>query len=172
MTVINPLRELLAIKDDVKEIREELSPNSGSSLKDIVISTNKNVQTILARNRTISQFDSRPCFETDDRGLYTWVNRSFLRLVGLTMSELMDHGWKNVLSRDDASRVIYDWNLAIAEKREFQATYTIVDGDGESHKVSCHAIPMVDNSNNLLGYIGFLVKTEIDVAERVLPIQL
>lgn len=168
--VFKPIMMLPQFMDQVDAIAKELRTNGGSSLKDVVMRMNDNVTRILARNRAISQLDPRPIFETDRDGLCVWVNRSYLRLVGLSMPELIGHGWKNILNVEDYSRVVTDWQSAVLEKREYFTAYQIIDSTGCFHHVTCHALPMFNEDTVLLGYIGFLTKIGNTPHEELIPV--
>lgn len=160
--LIRPITELPSLIQRVETLTKEMSTNGGSSMKDIILSIKMDLKHIIAHKRASAQLDPRPIFETDKNGQCVWVNRAFLRLVGLSIQDVMNHGWKNILCADDLNRVVTDWEVAVRERREYLTSYRIVNTAGQIIRVSCQALPMLDEGANLFGYIGFLTRTEAD----------
>lgn len=170
VTAANTNKEMLKnIIEKTKSIESELSTNSGKSIKDLIIkiseasekmaiATNSldfEIKRIEARQWSIMINNSDvPMFETNKDGLCIRANKAYLELVGLTLDEVLNNGWVNVIFVDDRKLVQYEWDSAIEDERTFDLKYKIYNN--RTNKVSlirCIAQPVLVEKE-LIGYIG------------------
>lgn len=170
--VIRPLAQLPEFMSKIEVITKELTTNGGSSLKDKVIATSRDVKLILSRSLAVTQLDPRPIFEMDRHGLCTWVNKSYLKLVGLSIGDVLGHGWKNILHSDDLHRIAEGWASAVSERREFVTTFRIVNANGLNKEVIWRAIPMSADQDVILGYIGYMMQRDRSAREAGQPVDI
>lgn len=144
-------RELLR-KVDV--IAEEMVPNGGNSLKDIVHRIEKEVTLSSERAKAVLADDRAAIFETDSEGNCVWVNRTYSRVVKRTPHELMGHGWVNAIAKVDRERVVTGWNIAVSEDREFADEFSFETPEGEIIPCRVVSYKMINRSKDTIGYLG------------------
>lgn len=94
-----------------------------------------------------------PIFTTDDKGLITWANRSFLNILGRQISDVTGSGWETAIHQDDRDRVTKEWYESVEENRNFDLQYRCVRSDDEIILVRCKAF-----GGQKTGYFGILTK--------------
>ena len=152
------LKPYTTITEDIQKIREELTSNSGKSLKDCVKKIHHDVQantdltrTIMCRQRWILDNRSEPIFEADENGNFTWVNESFVRLTKRSIQDLLNNKWKNIVEESARDSAFSHWDQAIKEKRNFEETIVVTDKKGRKFSTMCMATIQEDGK-----YIGYL----------------
>ena len=88
-------------------------------------------------------------FETDNNGKVVWVNAKYIKLVKRELPFLLGHGWKNILTPEDRDRVIHNWEQCVADNRDSEDIFTIIDSKGNRMKVFSAAC-----KTEKYGYIG------------------
>jgi len=154
----NMTESISLINEDIKDIKKELTSNSGSSLKDLVFTIKADVKsntdlttTILNRQRWMLDNRSEPIFEANKDGKFTWVNDSFIKLTDRGLKDLKGHNWVNVLHEDSRNNILKDWFLAVENKRNFEHSVEIVDGKNNVYDAKIVAHRQEDGN-----YIGTL----------------
>lgn len=156
------LEKLESTQEDIKK---ELSPNSGTSMKDVInnlaISMKKVEKTTASiaeqsqraevRQQYLFSTSDSPIFETDNEGHYLFANKAFQKLIGRNMEELKGFGWLNIIHPDDRNKVKTELESAIGDRRNFELTYRIVCKQKIIYEVVCEALPLEGKGN---GYIG------------------
>jgi PAS domain S-box-containing protein len=144
------------IEKKMEYVHKELSYNSGTSIKDKICkiqeTSNKNIQlvnSVLCKQRWLLDNKPEPIFETDDKGLFTWVNESFIRLVKRGKDDLLGSKWKIIISEEERDSCYKHWEEAIEEKRNFEQTIFITDKKGQKYSCKCVASLQEDGK-----YIG------------------
>jgi PAS domain-containing protein len=146
--------EKLAEKLDF--IVSQLSPNGGSSLRDAVNRLEKHQR--ISESKMAQYLDTKDAaiFETDANGLYTWVSKSYEKLVGRPKIELINWGWTVPILGADLESIRYEWDLAVKQKRIFEASYRI-ERAGVIIHCRCRAIPVLFN-DEVVAWTGILVE--------------
>lgn len=146
------------LNKNIKDILDEVKPNSGKSLKDQVIEikekVNKDSQTIniiCSRQKWLLDNRPEPIFECDTSGSCTWVNEKYCQLLQHDIDYFKGNGWKNGIHNEDRRRVEEEWEKAIEDKRTSICEYRMVDREGTVYKVKATA-----NRNENYGYIGHI----------------
>ena len=134
---------------ELRQVRAELQPNSGSSLHDVV-------HAIAAAQRARDDRDADPLFWTDNLGRCTHVNRAYLRMTGRSREELVGSGWLNCVDFADRSRIRDRWREAVQEARDFDELFLLLDHRGEVYRVHARATRLLGSTGRLLGYYGEL----------------
>jgi PAS domain-containing protein len=152
-----------SIGTEIKEIKKELTYNSGTSLKDLVNNIKSDVKsntelttTILNRQRWMLDNRSEPIFETNKQGKFTWVNDSFIRLTDRGFKDLKDNNWINILDEDTRNDIANDWYLAVSSKRNFEHTVKIIDGKNNVFQAKIVAHRQEDG--NYIGTLNNIIK--------------
>lgn len=166
--VLNKLKPYTTITDDIKQIKSELTSNSGKSLKDLVkkievdVESNTNLtKTILCRQRWILDNRNEPIFEADEKGNFTWVNEAFVKLTKRSCYDLMGTKWKNIIAEPNRDMVYSHWDNAIKEKRNFEETILITDRKGKNFSAKCIASIQEDGK-----YMGSFCNLK-DLSEQI-----
>lgn len=97
----------------VQKVEKEITPNSGSSMKDAM-------RIIKAEIEASNWLSPRPSFRTTSHGINTFVNESYCNLVGATSNELLKLGWKNyIVDPDDGDDYMRRWLESAKEYSQF-----------------------------------------------------
>jgi len=89
------------IDDRLKRVEYEISPNSGTSMKD-------SLNIIKAEIDANNWLSPRPSFRCTSTGINTFVNEAYCQLCGVNADELMRLGWKSFASDEDQADDYYD----------------------------------------------------------------
>lgn len=135
------LRALPTLISDIADIRAEVRPENGPSLK-VSVQNNQTaldaVQASLtiveAKQRGLVATLARATFETDES--FNWVdcNMAMERLTGLGFSHLERKRWVSRIHEEDRADVMQEIAHAVADRRGATATFRFVktlDGEGE-----------------------------------------
>lgn len=143
-----------ALKKDLAEIRAELRPNGGTSLRDVV----DTMALELTRNggiqRRLLNASSVPQFHCDALGEYYFVNEAYLELVGRDYDEVMDLNWLNCIAIEARETVEEVWNHCVRDKRIFEMPFDYVQPTGKRIPVLCRAEPVFDRNQKVVMWIG------------------
>lgn len=126
-----------------------------------LINVSKKVDAIANTMRATNNTNTRlATFETDAQGRCVYVNRTYLRWVGLTFEEVHYWGWLNAVHPDDRQRVYRAWKDAVADSRRFQDQYRLVHSDGTVFLVDGNAEPIPEGGYPAERWVGSLIKVE------------
>lgn len=124
--------EVQAVKKTSEELRSQWSPNGGSSPLDLLY-------LLAARQGAQDNDDDRPSWETDAQGRCKWVNAAYVRHTGRLPDEVTGSGWINAVHPEDRDWVREEYAAAVAEDRDFEATYRLWDHrSGTAYTVAAH----------------------------------
>ena len=147
----------------LEQVVKELHPNGGSSLRDSldrlehkVSHTHQLTKLVLRMQRITDEHAGIATFLTDEHGQCIYANSHYLGMVGLSESEVLRDGWKNVMADKERERVGPRWQEAIRERRDFhsQITYTNYR-TGETKTVNVDAFVVMDDGD-LIGWAGYV----------------
>jgi PAS domain-containing protein len=89
------LLEQESVKKDLQVIKKEVTPNSGSSIKDIVTELRSTTSRIEIRQKKLDQrskaalhYTSAALFEIDSSGRIIWGNELFIKMTGSSIEGL------------------------------------------------------------------------------------
>lgn len=100
-------------------------------------------------------------FEADHDGLFKYVNRTFLRWVGLTFAEVENNGWRNAIHHDDRDHVVRNWESAVRDSRRFHERFRLLHSDGVTViYVDANAEPIPEGAFPAERWVGSLIRTE------------
>jgi PAS domain S-box-containing protein len=101
-------------------------------------------------------------FRLNADGKFIFTNDRWRRIVGLSAEDASMEEWSQTLHPDDRARVMEAWHEAKAVFETFCSEYRILRSDGEVVWVIGEAVPELDASGVVCGYIG----TITDITER------
>jgi PAS domain S-box-containing protein len=157
----------LEMRAEVKEIRDELKYNGGSSTKDMIkmlIDNDSKKTQILERlesgmndMRLIQKINDitsdQMKFSMDHQGSCTFINEAFLKMFGYTWRDLEGFNWESVIHDDDIEEVQARWKSAIQKRSRYTGEQRIVCANGECKYVRVTGYPIVENGE-LKGFYG------------------
>lgn len=159
-------RKLKELQDKHEEIAskmnfivEQLSPNSGSSLRDVINRLEASQAIYEAKLMQYLESKQAIMFETSAEGLYLWVSKAYEDLTGRSESELRNWGWTLSVDAEDIALVRSEWYVAIDQKRVFEKTYKIRNVDGHLVNCYCRAVPTILNGK-VIGWVGSIQPIE------------
>jgi len=141
----------------INHILEELTPNHGSSIKDKInkMDAQLSENTLLTgrifdRQRWILDNEEIIVFESDNDGKCVWVNKKYCDWLKRDNKYFLGHGWKNAIHPDDREQTSEYWEECVADSRDSENLFRMVDRDGKIYNVYCIANKSTDNN----GYMG------------------
>jgi PAS domain S-box-containing protein len=141
----------------INHILEELTPNHGSSIKDKInkMDSQLSENTLLTgrifdRQRWILDNEDIIVFESDNDGKCVWANKKYCDWLKRDDKYFLGHGWKNAIHPDDRERTSEYWEECVADSRDSENLFRMVDRDGKIYNVYCIANKSTDNN----GYMG------------------
>lgn len=156
--LVRLIKDYSEVNRKLDTILVELSPNGGTSIKDIINRIDKAICLSSERQRAILADSANAIFEADETGNFVWVNRTYMRLTHRSFFELTGTGWINSVSKKDRQRIMDAWALSIAQQREFSEDLDLELPNGDYIPVSVNTYIMKDPQRNILGYIGIITK--------------
>ena len=101
------------IDSRVKKVEYEITPNSGSSMKDAM-------RIIRAEIEAANWLQPRPSFRTTSFGVNTFVNEAYCNLCGATSDELLKLNWKNfIYAPEEGDDYMRRWLESAKEYSQF-----------------------------------------------------
>ena len=110
-------------------------------------------------------------FRTDAQGRCLYVNRTYEKISGLTLTDAMGNGWGDAMHPDDRERVISEWRSAMEHQATYDSVHRFLHGDGQVVWVSVKATPILVE-DTVTGYVGtaddITARRESEEARRML----
>jgi PAS domain-containing protein len=149
----------------VRTIFSEITPNSGTSIKDKIncierdlSDQNISIEKITRRQFWLLENEQRLIFETDAEGKFLWINKRFKDLIKRDLSFVEGNGWKNVVHDDDRDEVIDKFQSCIKDGITYEDVFRICDSNRNVFKVKCIA-----NKADECGYMGTIILLDNNV---------
>ena len=138
----------------IQKMAEEFRPNGGSTLRDAINRIEEKVT--VQDQKTLAIIKSLPIGTSvrDAKGKIIDLNRSLCVITGRTESELKGDNWTNWIHPTQKEAVLEQWERCISSDVNFDMEYQMVRSDGKIQTVHHVAFRLVDNHNNLLGFLG------------------
>ena len=112
------------------------------------------------RFRMIADNISVLAWTADSSGKGTWHNKRWYEYTGLSGDGSNGQGW-SLLHPDHLSRVKESWGQSCARKTVWEDTFPIKGVDGQYRWFLSRAVPILDESGNILRWFG----TNVDISE-------
>jgi PAS domain S-box-containing protein len=90
----------------------------------------------------------------DLQGAVTYVNRTWIRLVGGTPEDWKGSRWFAVIHPDDLREVIANWQAGQATQTPFVGTRRVLALDGSWHTMSYRGSPVFDEQGAVVFWVG------------------
>lgn len=110
----------------------------------------------LASHAPVGIFQSGPAGET------IFVNESWSAMTGLSPDQARGRGWIRALHPEDRKRVVAGWHEAVRDGLSSAVEFRFLRPDGGITWIQGEAVPLRDESGQLVGYIG----TTADITHR------
>jgi two-component system, chemotaxis family, CheB/CheR fusion protein len=91
-----------------------------------------------------------------------WVNQGWLDFTGRALDQVLGDGWTAGVHPDDLPRYLRDYEAAFDARRPFEVEFRLRRADGNYRYLLERGVPLIDESDAFLGYIGSC----IDITER------
>jgi PAS domain S-box-containing protein len=149
-SVLDGLRGIPELQNDVKGIRYYVAPNGGGSLMDSAKRTEAAVSVLTEQLDMLSQTMWAENDSDEEVGRYhrsptgenTYVNQTYARWLGVGKAELLGYNYFNFVHDDDVDEVREEWERCRAERRQFRHTYRMNTANGEVITVTAVATPV------------------------------
>lgn len=126
--------EQVRIGDHLKIIKQEVTPNGGGSMKDIINNLKCTVDRIEIRQKILDQrskatlhYSPNPLFETDKEGRLTWYNEAF-KTETLDLGSLDGHDWFSIVDEKNREEFITEINSCLRICRKIDIETISVNG--------------------------------------------
>lgn len=112
------------------------------------------LRTSEIRFKTLTEFAPVGIFRTDVNGVTNYVNPRYCEISKLNSEEALGKGWLDAVHPEDRSLLDKDWKQAAISGSQSYSEYRFLHTDGSITWVNGHAVPLRDQSGDLIGYIG------------------
>jgi PAS domain S-box-containing protein len=150
----------------IEDIRAELHPNHGASLRDSI----NRIESSLSKSdgRWLAAMNLFPTFavwESREDGSMGFVSRAFSIWTGRSGPELLNDGWMSMIHPDDRDRVRRDFSAAVREHRYYDNSHRYLEADDKTFfKVLVHAYPIFTRNEEYVGHLGIAMREDsIDI---------
>lgn len=114
------------------------------------------------RFKTLARTAPVGIFETDAKGMTTFVNETWMAYSGMTFEEALGDGWLDAVHPEDREWLQKGWSNKTGAGAASTSEYRIVDKNGRQRWVNGKAVPVFNAAGAVTGYIGII----LDVTER------
>lgn len=147
--------KLTVVDKKLDIILKELSPNSGTSIKDQLNRLENSHAMSEDQRRLLMNNSPQGIWTSDATGSVTWLNTTFTNKVGAAADELLGNNWINCIHPDDRKKVIEEWGNAVKDGRTFNLFYRLVNLDTQIPiNVKAIGTPARNYDGNIIGYNG------------------
>ena len=95
-------------------------------------------------------------------GSVDFINQRLLEFFGRSMQDILGWGWGSLVHPDDLTRVVGEWQAAVATGESMESEARLRRMDGEYRWLLIRNVPLRDKLGNILSWYG----TAIDIEER------
>ena len=120
-----------------------------------------------ARYRTLVEATAQMVWTSNGAGDTFGSMEGWHAFTGQTTQQSDNGGWAGAVHPDDAEATLQAWNHAVATGSVFHQEHRIRRRDGVYRLMSCRGIPIVDESGNVVEWIG----TATDITDQKLAEQ-
>ena len=148
------LSEFLDIIPELKKMTKEFGSN-GNSLKDVLYRLENNFGHTDQKIKVIASCMGIAAFETDKRGLYTFISKKWSELTGISSEEALGNGWLNMIDDEQRNEVYNEWLACTNQNREFHAIVKL--SHFPDNEVSVVAWPIRNLDGTVEKFFGILI---------------
>ncbi len=95
---------------------------------------------------------------------FTYLNRKWSEVTGLTLDESSGHGWQRAFHPDDVPEILNQWERAVRCNAPCELTFRLRSGDGVYRRFQGRAEPLLDDDHRPVGW--FAVCGECDATRN------
>lgn len=150
----------------VEEIRKEIRPNGGTSIKDAINRIEARLINMEHVQSALRQDGPMGIFQCKVDGSNIDVNRTYSRILECTKEELIGFGWKNFLHEEVKEAYDQGWKEAFQEGREISFPIKLKSRTGKIIEADVRAYPITDMSGEVVQYLGILTPLNINMIEK------
>src|SRR4030042_3889583 len=99
---------------------------------------------------------------TDATGYCTYVSKSFLELVDMTMEQVQEFGWLHLLPPEDGEPTKEHWLHCVETGENFEREHRFRAKDGNYRNVLAIGRPIKDATGKIVKWVG----VNVDITER------
>jgi PAS domain S-box-containing protein len=114
--------------------------------------------------RTIGETVPYGVWLTDATGYCTYVSKSFLELVDMTMEQVQEFGWLHLLPPEDVEPTKEHWLHCVETGENFEREHRFRTKDGNYRNVLAIGRPVKDATGKIVKWVGL----NLDITERKL----
>lgn len=92
----------------------------------------------------------------DTNGHVTYANERACKLLGMSLSEILENGWLNAIHPEDKARVFKESRDYIDEGRTFDMNYKILHKNGDVITIHGRGRAVYDHKDEIIGYMGVI----------------
>lgn len=150
-SVVQMMPSIMSAMDDIKK---EISPNGGSSLRDSVdriewMQVKHNLINIAQLNASDIAY-----WESDSNGLCVVASNSLCRLLGTSEPDIIGSNWASMIHEDDRGGVMHEWSESIRLKRSFNMAFRFVRHNKSIIHVESKSTPLINANGQMMGVWG------------------
>jgi len=155
--------ELVATNEELQETQERLHVlNNELELR--VIERFNQLSESEKRFRTMAEGTDIFIAVADESGNAIYFNKSWVKLTGRSVKDLLDFGWTDLIHPEDRDRYVDIYLSALAEKKPFTGEFRILTKKGDYRWLLASGPPRFHADGSFAGYISSC----IDITERKL----
>lgn len=164
--IATPLIKLCKNQDffvqSVNEIKNELTTNGGSSLKDTIIQLSETCKKIDSTQKIIEQrtraslhYSGSALFETDEEGRLIWSNALLCNFIPENGMRLEGYDWLTIINEDEREDVLQEFISCLDMNRRFSK----VTKDNDNNQIRLLGYPYRINEEKHGGFLVSVSKT-------------
>lgn len=143
--------ELLGLADRVgtlearvQKVVHEVTPNGGSSFRDIGSRTEAALNLLIGQMRAHADADDDVVrLDCNARGEVEWMARALSTWTERTFEELRGFGWMSFIAPDEREDVAAEFERCIRHRRHFDSAFRMIDRSGDMTLVRAAFAPVV-----------------------------
>ena len=124
-------------KEDDKEILKLYNERLVKKLEHKMLALEKSEKKF----ETLTENSPVGVFQTDDKGITTYVNPRWSEISGLSSEKALGEGWLQAVHPDDKKDLLEEWKAATKKQEISQSEYRFLHRDGSIKWVLGQAIP-------------------------------
>ncbi|MEJ0084236.1 MAG: ATP-binding protein [Pseudomonadota bacterium] len=125
-----------------------------NKMLDEVQSHSRALETSEKLYRAIGESINYGVWVTSADGRTIYASDSFLRLVGLTMQQAADDGWRSVLHPDDIEETMSAWKECARTGSTWYREHRMLGVDGKYHSILAQGVPIRDEQGQVQRWAG------------------
>lgn len=142
------------LTNKVTIVLSEVSPNGGSSMKDVVKRIEHRLYELELTSLTVLDHEQRGVFKTNSSGEIVWLNRSCAQAFDRGRDDLLRYGWLSCVVTEERASIAEEWENAVHLQRQVSLEFSIDTISGNRRELLIKGYPILGNNQVFLGYIG------------------